>query len=116
MSLSSSPQQSTPPHLNPKARITSIQVCRGLAAVLVVLAHIHNLELKYFGTNHLGVLQYGVSGVDVFFVISGVVISAVTAGQGENVRNALRFLYQRCARIFPIYWNLHRAGLRGVSL
>jgi len=96
--------QTTPPHLNPKSRIVSIQVCRGLAALLVVLAHLHNLEVKYLTSNRLGMLQYGVSGVDMFFVISGIVISAVTAGQQPDLKNAAKFLYQRFARVFPIYW------------
>ncbi len=93
-----------PPHLKPKTRIASIQVCRGLAALAVVMAHLHNVEMKYFDSNSLHAFQYGVGGVDLFFVISGVVISAVTAGRFGDVRNATRFLYQRFVRIYPIYW------------
>ena len=34
-------------------RIISIQVCRGLAALLVVFAHLHGIETKYSATDHL---------------------------------------------------------------
>lgn len=92
------------PRLQTKQRIVSIQVCRGLAAMLVVLAHLHNLEHKYFSTNYLGIVQFGDLGVDIFFVISGIVISTVTAGKFRDPGKALSFLYHRLARIYPIYW------------
>jgi len=88
----------------PKKRIVSIQVCRGLAAMVVVLAHLSNVEQKYFATHLLNVFQFGVAGVDLFFVISGVVISSVTVGQFHSTHNAVRFLYHRFARIYPILW------------
>jgi exopolysaccharide production protein ExoZ len=92
------------PSPNTKHRLVSIQVCRGFAAISVVLAHLHNVELKYFPTNFMGAFQYGVLGVDLFFVISGIVISAVTVGKFSNRRYSRTFLYHRLARIFPVYW------------
>jgi exopolysaccharide production protein ExoZ len=85
-------------------RIISIQVCRGLAALLVVLAHLHGIETKYCATNHLYRFEHGALGVDLFFVISGVVIASVTGGKFDSPRNAGIFLYHRLARIFPIFW------------
>ena len=52
----------------------------------------------------MGIFQYGILGVDLFFVISGVVISAVTVGKFSSARNAGTFLYHRFARIYPTYW------------
>lgn len=43
-------------------------------------------------------------GVDLFFVISGVVISLVTTGKFKNARAACIFLYHRLARIYPVFW------------
>jgi exopolysaccharide production protein ExoZ len=85
-------------------RIISIQVCRGLAALLVVLAHLHGIEAKYCATDHLRLFEHGALGVDLFFVISGVVIASVTAGKFGSPHNAGIFLYHRLARIFPIFW------------
>jgi exopolysaccharide production protein ExoZ len=85
-------------------RIVSIQVCRGLAALLVVLAHLHGIETRYCGSDHLHLFEHGALGVDLFFVISGVVIASVAAGKFGSPRNAAVFLYHRLARIFPIFW------------
>jgi exopolysaccharide production protein ExoZ len=85
-------------------RIVSIQVCRGLAALLVVLAHLHGIEAKYTPTNHLLLFEHGALGVDLFFVISGLVIASVTTGKFGTPVNAGVFLYHRLARIFPIFW------------
>jgi exopolysaccharide production protein ExoZ len=88
----------------PSRRIVSIQVCRGLAALLVVLVHLRSIETKYCATDHLRLFEHGGLGVDLFFVISGVVIASITAGRfGRPVDSGI-FLYHRLARIFPIYW------------
>ncbi len=42
--------------------------------------------------------------MDIFFVISGIVIASVTAGKFGSPQNAAAFLYHRLARIFPIFW------------
>jgi exopolysaccharide production protein ExoZ len=90
--------------MSAKPRILSIQVFRGISAMLVVLLHLHNVERKYFQTHYMDPFQFGWIGVDLFFVISGVVISLVTAGKFQNRPAAVRFLYQRFARIYPTFW------------
>lgn len=85
-------------------RIVGIQVCRGIAALLVVLSHLHNVEVKYCTTQNMRVFQYGVLGVDLFFVISGVVIGLVTFDKFGKPFSGRIFLYQRLVRIFPVYW------------
>jgi exopolysaccharide production protein ExoZ len=88
----------------PSRRIISIQVCRGLAVLLVVFAHLHGIETKYNSTNHLNLFEHGALGVDLFFVISGIVIASVTDGKFARPDAARTFLYHRLARIFPIFW------------
>lgn len=88
---------------NPK-KIVSIQVCRGLAAVVVVLAHLHDVEGKYCKTNLMGLFQFGVLGVDLFFVISGIVMASITKGKFGDPTYAGTFIYHRVARIFPVFW------------
>jgi len=69
----------------------SIHALRFLAALGVV---VHHSEL--FGRFNITV---GAAGVDLFFVISGVVIG--TSGPGMAVSD---FLWRRFIRIFPLYW------------
>jgi exopolysaccharide production protein ExoZ len=72
--------------------------------MLVVLAHLHGVEGKYCTTNFMLPFEHGALGVDLFFVISGVVIASVTTDKFGSPRNAVVFLYHRFARIFPIFW------------
>lgn len=84
--------------------LQSIQMLRGLAAVLVVISHFGPIEKKYFASQILPEsVNLGMSGVDLFFVISGFVMVAVTRGKG-GFPDTARFLWNRAVRIFPTYW------------
>ncbi|WP_153448745.1 acyltransferase family protein [Vibrio algicola] len=79
-----------------KNEIYSLQVVRGIAALLVVTNHLWG---RVFG----GVFQYnGGLGVDVFFVLSGFLMVYT---QTEK-RNAFMFIRGRIERIYPLYWIL----------
>lgn len=67
-------------------KLRSVQILRGLAAVGVVVCHSTEFPL-------------GAAGVDVFFVISGFIMSRVMVG-----RTASEFATDRLWRIYPIYW------------
>lgn len=80
---------------------------RAIAVMMVVLSHLVHIEGKYGRGDHLigGFFLYGVSGVDLFFVISGFVMIAVSQRrQGHASLSPLRFLYNRITRIYPVYW------------
>ena len=79
--------------------LTNIQVLRGLAALLVVFVHLQ--DLARLGGASQGVFSWGNSGVDVFFVISGLIM--VQATTRRPVGPAL-FMRQRLARVVPLYW------------
>jgi exopolysaccharide production protein ExoZ len=87
-------------------KIQNIQALRGIAVLLVVLLHSLHIEQKYGGAQSLlpDFLQFGMAGVDLFFVISGFVMVTVTRGKFQNPRDSLRFAYHRMARIYPTYW------------
>lgn len=76
------------PRARPLRTIETIQVLRFVAAGSVVLAHCAS-----------GHFLPGVAGVDLFFVISGFIISSMTPG-----RRSSDFLVDRFTRIYPIYW------------
>lgn len=89
----------------PLKKLTNIQSLRGLAAFLVLLAHLGPLEQKHGGDTILpSFLRFGVSGVDLFFVISGFIMVYVTWNTQRSFKNCQKFLFARFSRIYPIYW------------
>ncbi|MCL2590347.1 MAG: acyltransferase [Betaproteobacteria bacterium] len=68
-----------------KEKYGSIQMMRGIAALSVVFMHI-------------GMVENGAFGVDLFFCISGFIMMHVTEKSGYQ------FLQKRAIRIIPLYW------------
>jgi len=90
----------------PQQFFTSLQILRGIAALLVVIYHLIDAERIYGnGPRFLGgISSEGNAGVDLFFVISGFVVTSIATTLESSPRNALLFLYRRAARILPMYW------------
>jgi exopolysaccharide production protein ExoZ len=79
--------------------LLNVQALRGLAAFLVVFVHLERLaELAGLPP---GLTVFGNSGVDVFFVISGLIMVVTTSGRRQT---PLGFLRNRATRIVPLYW------------
>jgi exopolysaccharide production protein ExoZ len=74
-------------------RIYTIQYLRALAALAVLVHHLA------FGAGDW--FPVGSFGVDIFFVISGFIMVAMTANKGRGVG---QFVIDRVARIVPTYW------------
>ena len=87
-------------------KLLNIQALRGVAVISVVLFHLVTIEKKYGGPKTFlpDIFNFGMFGVDLFFVISGFVMIAVTRGKFQNTKQAIRFLYRRASRIYPTYW------------
>jgi peptidoglycan/LPS O-acetylase OafA/YrhL len=88
-------------------KLSSIQILRAIAALLVVLAHAIVQQAEWAPTdqltkdiaNHMGAL-----GVWIFFIISGFIMS-YTNYDNFGVSGAPgRFMASRIIRIVPIYW------------
>jgi exopolysaccharide production protein ExoZ len=90
--------------MDPARRLINLQVLRFAAAALVVHAHAVDLSQHLGATPPVlarGWLEnFGAAGVDVFFVISGLIITR-TAGRA---RSATRFAWSRFWRVAPLYW------------
>ncbi|MDO4905650.1 MAG: acyltransferase [Lautropia sp.] len=84
----------------------NIQGLRAIAAILVLLHHLFYNEQKYFGSHSVPapLAWMGAGGVDLFFVISGFVMVAISGDQFASPRQAIGFLKRRALRIYPIYW------------
>lgn len=77
----------------------SIHYLRAVAALMVVLLHIHTgIGFMRHGAESLGWLR---GGVDIFFVISGFVMVKSTTGKAISPQD---FFIRRCQRIVPLYW------------
>ena len=82
----------------PRTQLLSIQYLRGLAAMSVLVTHALQWPLAEM---NMVLLKTGRLGVDVFFVISGFIITTI-AGDGRF--NPKEFLVRRAFRIVPAYW------------
>lgn len=94
--------------------LASIQAMRAFAALAVVVCHIGAIENKYMGQSFLP--EWGMYGVDVFFVISGFIMAYVAANVAPTVRGVGRFLLKRAMRIYPIYWQFTAVVLLAIAL
>lgn len=76
-------------------RFQELDALRGVAALVVLLFHysMNNATLLPF-------FKYGVTGVDLFFLISGFVIFRSIS----QVKSGAEFLINRFCRLFPTYW------------
>lgn len=87
-------------------KLQSIQALRALAAVLVAYSHSIDLQMKFAVSRQQGfyaLQNFGAIGVDLFFVISGFIITLV-ASRERGARAGGRFLLKRFLRVNPIYY------------
>jgi len=87
-------------------KLISVQALRGIAVLLVLFFHLSEVRRHYFGMLFSSNFSsFGNAGVDLFFVISGfVVVGVARRVERTGARGALDFIYDRAARIYPIYW------------
>jgi exopolysaccharide production protein ExoZ len=92
-------------------KLHSVQMLRAAAALTVLLYHLVNTGA--FGWMHSGVQlrqpagwisAIGFAGVDLFFVISGVVMVLTCYDRFGRRGEWAPFLWRRVARIYPLYW------------
>lgn len=84
------------------ARISELDGLRGIAILLVLVFHFAPTSGPLFFLTHA--FQFGWTGVDLFFVLSGYLITGIlvdSVGHRSYYRN---FIVRRCLRIFPAYY------------
>lgn len=74
-----------------------IQYLRGVAATMVAIAHASD----QIGPSAATISKIGTAGVDIFFVISGFIMTYTTAMRRYSRAG---FMWRRIVRIVPIYW------------
>ncbi|MCH2055390.1 MAG: acyltransferase, partial [Thalassotalea sp.] len=88
-------------------QLVSIQVLRAIAALSVVIGHIIGKvkhEYSEVPDIYLSFWQISAFGVDIFFIISGVVMVLVSQTDSHDIVQIKRFLKHRLFRIYPVYW------------
>ena len=95
--------------------LANVQALRGVAALVVVLAHVSGpdgMEQRIFGSEWTSRSNLPANtGVDLFFVISGLIMVVTTWRSFDAPGSARGFLYRRVTRIYPLYWLLNTAIL-----
>ena len=93
--------------------IWNLQALRGIAALLVVAHHMRDIAVPA-GLGSFGIVV-GAAGVDIFFVLSGVVIGLALCAPNQRPG---AFARRRALRIVPLYWaaTLVIAGLAALGL
>lgn len=86
-------------------KLNSLQICRGIAACLVVLYHFSESSKYFLGHRPLeSFFMFGHAGVSFFFVLSGFIIYYIHQKDIGNVKAIPTYLIKRLIRIYPFYW------------
>lgn len=91
-----------------KKNIPGLNGIRAVAVILVIISH------RFPINNFVHIFPLGGFGVDIFFVLSGFLISRILFFQIKSIENnssnnlkiIKNFILRRCIRIFPIYYLL----------
>jgi exopolysaccharide production protein ExoZ len=90
---------------NIKKNLSSLQLFRGIAAVLVILHHSTTILKQSTGKEFVwGIFEpFGSHGVDFFFVLSGFIILYAHYNDIGKA-NLVQYFKKRFVRIYPVYW------------
>lgn len=86
--------------INDKSRLKSLDGLRGIAILMILNYHLFNVGFLY------PIFQQGWAGVDLFFVLSGFLITGIlldTKGQKGWYKS---FMLRRALRILPLYYSV----------
>ena len=95
---------STKPHS--RILLKNVQVLRAIAVLIVVVFHVATVEeVRDYSTNYLApFMHFGNGGVNLFFVISGFIITWINREKLGDASQIPNYIVRRFLRIYPIYW------------
>lgn len=88
-----------------KAKLNTIELFRGIAAIMVVFYHISiHYDANFSTLPFFGVAKFGHAGVDFFFTLSGFIIFYVHNKDIGHKSMLYPYFIKRFVRVFPFYW------------
>ena len=98
------PKSSSSPAIFPRSHIPALDGLRGWAVLFVLFAHVAS-PFRWSGLP-LTASHYGFIGVDLFFVLSGFLITGILLDTKTSSAYLKNFYARRVLRIWPIYFLL----------
>jgi peptidoglycan/LPS O-acetylase OafA/YrhL len=99
------------PAADTSRRDESVHILRGIAALIVCLAHITTAGTLRLPPTLVAAVGHADFGVAVFFMISGFVVPWSLLGRGYSIGHFPRFLARRLVRLDPPYFAAIGLGL-----
>jgi len=85
------------------SRVNSLDWQRGLLALSIMLYHLTSWQIQELDSSSL-LGKFGIYGVSMFFVLSGLSMALVYNDYIKNVKTSLIFIIRRIFRIWPLLW------------
>jgi exopolysaccharide production protein ExoZ len=97
------PQDTSLPLASNVHQIDGLQLLRAVAVILVLWCHAGQILIDH---GSYALPSFGVFGIDIFFVISGFILSLTILRERSQpgLRPMWEFTKRRLIRIFPMYW------------